>query len=184
MLAGMVKEGINLWGPAFMSELRMFDLSTTLAVMSFVPIMSLCSSIMIGFVNKLFGFREKRTMILFFAVCAAFLALLYINIAGGNMLVTLLSFGIVTSAITGACSLITVFIPLNFRRENRVSTAAGFVDCAVYMGAALSGPLLGAQADSSGWGGALLLWIGITLLAIILAVISRDYKRLHKSHAH
>jgi len=207
ILLGIIKEGVNLWGPSFMSDLQKNDLATTLSFMSFIPVMSFFGSMMIGFVNKLFGYREKRTMILFFAVCALFLTtLLYagagygagtgananavnvanaagLNALNGKLLLTLFSYGMITASINAAGSLLTVFIPLNFRREGRVSTTAGFIDCAVYMGAALSGPLLGALADRSGWSGAMLLWIGVALISIILSVLSRDYKKRSLSSA-
>ena len=190
LLIGIIKEGVYLWGPAFISETQRLDFSLALSFLSFVPILTLCCSLLIGVINRLFKYHEKHTMLLFSAVCSLSLTILLLGAgvgasagvgvgdgAGAGLPLTLASFGMTVTAITGAGSLLTVFVPLNFISYNRVSTAAGFIDCAVYMGAALSGPLLGMLADSAGWNGALLFWLIISLISISLALMSRDYKK-------
>jgi sugar phosphate permease len=76
-----------------------------------------------------------------------------------------------------ANNILTAFVPLNFKKERRVSTAAGSLDCAVYIGAAASGPLAGLLADTSGWTGIMNGWIGVCAAAVLCAVFSKNYKR-------
>jgi OPA family glycerol-3-phosphate transporter-like MFS transporter len=82
-----------------------------------------------------------------------------------------------SAAIFAVNNMLTAFVPLNFQKEGRVSTVAGILDCAVYIGAAISGPLAGFLVDRSGWTGVMNGWIGICGLSIIAALASKNYQK-------
>jgi sugar phosphate permease len=93
----------------------------------------------------------------------------------GNIIMVILAFFCILGSIFAANNMLIAFVPLNFQREDRISSTAGFLDCAVYIGAAISSPLAGMLADRFGWNGVIRGWIGVCVAAIILAIVSRNY---------
>ncbi len=175
VMQGIMREGIVLWGPTFLSESQHMDFQSALNILSIVPITNLCGTFATGFLNKKFRYREKRTLAMLFVLCGIFAGGLYLFAPLGAA-VPIVFFCLLSAMVFGANSVLTTIIPLNFRPLGRVSTAAGFVDCAVYIGAAISGPLLGMIADWGGWGSVILLWIGAAVISIALSLWSSDYK--------
>lgn len=176
VLQGIIKEGLSTWGPTFLSESQNISFTSTLNILSFVPVMSLCGVLLVGVVNKLCRYHEKRTLLLFYIACAVSAVLLNVS-SGGSLVLTLISYSLVSMSIMGINTILITFIPLNFFRDGRVSTTAGFLDCAAYVGAGLSGPLLGMLADKGGWKETTLFWAGAAVLSIVFTIISRDYKK-------
>ena len=176
VLQGIIKEGLSTWGPTFLSESQNIDFHRTLNMLSFVPVMSLCGVLLVGVINKLCRYHEKRTLVLFFIACAVSVVALYF--CSNSLTMTFISYSLISMSIMGVNTILITFIPLNFLREGRVSSTAGFLDCAAYVGAGLSGPLLGMLADQGGWKETTLFWIAAALISIVLTIISRDYKKV------
>jgi sugar phosphate permease len=137
--------------------------------------MNLLAVFFCGLVNRLFRYHEKSTIIFFLFFASAFALMLHFA-ASVNFIVMGLAFCGLSASIFAVNNMLTTFIPLHFMKAGRVSTAAGLLDCAVYIGAALSGPLAGLSADRLGWTGITAGWIAAAILALIAAFISRDYK--------
>ncbi len=175
VVQGLIKEGMNTWGPTFLSEAQHIDFSGALNLLSFVPALNLCGVLLVGVINRLFGYREKKTLLLFCAVSAASAAALYVS--SGSLALTVIFYGLFSTFIGGLGTVLISLIPLHFYREGRVSSAAGFVNCASYIGASLSGPLLGALSDHGGWKETTLFWAGAVLLSGMLLLFSRDYTK-------
>jgi OPA family glycerol-3-phosphate transporter-like MFS transporter len=176
MMEGSLKEGLTLWGPTFFSAFQKLSLDKALFLMSLVPLMN-CAGLVAGdIVYRRFGHQEKHTVIFFMAVALAFAVLLRAVANVSFILMDIAFFGLL-AAIFAANNILTAFMPLNFQKERRVSTAAGSLDCAVYIGAAVSGPLAGLLADRSGWTGIMNGWIGVCGIAVLCTVFFRNYKR-------
>jgi OPA family glycerol-3-phosphate transporter-like MFS transporter len=176
VLEGSIKEGITLWGPTFFSRFQKLPLDRALFLMSLVPLMNCLALAASGVVYKRFRYQEKPTIVFFMAVSLVLAFLLRIATGINFILMDAAFFGLL-AAILAANNILTAFVPINFKKERRVSTAAGSLDCAVYIGAAVSGPLAGLLADSSGWTGIMDGWIGVCVIAVLCAVFSRNYKR-------
>ncbi|MEL7601735.1 MAG: MFS transporter [Bacillota bacterium] len=175
VVQGLIKEGMNTWGPTFLSEAQHIDFSGALNLLSFVPALNLCGVLLAGVVNRLFRYRERNTLLLFCTLSAVSAAALYFS--SESLILTILFYSLVSTFITGLGTVLISLMPLNFYREGRVSTTAGFVNCASYIGASLSGPLLGMLSDHGGWKETTLFWAGAVLLCGMLILFSRDYKK-------
>jgi OPA family glycerol-3-phosphate transporter-like MFS transporter len=176
MLEGSLKEGLTLWGPAFFTEFQALSLERAVFIMSFVPLVN-CISLFAGAVlNRIFRYQEKYSLVFFMAAALSFAVFFRITMIVNSTLVHIAFMGLLASAI-GANYILTAIMPLNFQKERRVSTVAGFLDCAVYVGAAVSGPLAGFLSDHSGWPGIVNVWILICLFAVIVALFLKNYKR-------
>jgi sugar phosphate permease len=64
---------------------------------------------------------------------------------------------------------LTGVIPLEYCDAGKVSTAAGILDAAIYLGAALSGPTAGVLIDLAGWQGVMYGWIAVSGVSIVVA---------------
>jgi sugar phosphate permease len=176
MMEGSLKEGLTLWGPTFFSGFQKLPLDRTLFLMSLVPLMNCAGLVAGGIVYRRFRRQEKHTVALFMAAALVFAVLLRMA-AGVNFILMDIAFFGLLAAIFATNNILTAFMPLKFQKERRISTAAGSLDCAVYIGAAVSGPLAGFLADTSGWTGIMNSWIGVCGIAVLCAVFFRNYKR-------
>ena len=72
----------------------------------------------------------------------------------------------------------TSYLPLNLKKDGKVSTAAGTIDCSFYIGAAIAGPLIGIASEIFSWNGIFggILCIGMTALipAFLLLIRSKS----------
>lgn len=181
VIQGLIKEGMNTWGPTFLSEAQHIDFFGALNLLSFVPALNLCGVLLTGGFNRLFRYHEKKTLLLFCAVSAASAAALYFS--SGSLVLTIVCYSLVSTFITALGTVLISLIPLHFYKEGRVSTTAGFVNCASYIGASLSGPLLGMLSDHGGWKEITLFWAGAVLLCGVLLLFSRDYRKAAEQQA-
>jgi OPA family glycerol-3-phosphate transporter-like MFS transporter len=175
VLQGSIKEGLILWGPAFFSESLSLPMGRILFIMALVPLMNFAGLLFGALVNKLFRFQEKYTILFFLSVALFFLILMAAS--KGNFIMVILVFCCILGPFFAVNNILVAFVPLNFQREDRISSTAGFLDCAIYIGAAISSPLAGMLADQFGWNGVIKGWIGVCVAAIILAAVSRNYSK-------
>ena len=176
ILLGSVKEGLTLWGPTFFSEFRALPMDRVLAIMFLVPVMNMAGIAASGLVYRYFKYREKYTNMFFIVIALLSVCLVRLSMHG-SLAVMLAAISALAAAVFAVCNIATAFVPLNFQKEGRVSTAAGILDCAIYIGAAISGPLAGFLVDHSGWTGVINGWIAVCALAIIAALASKNYQK-------
>ncbi|GHV66771.1 regulatory protein UhpC [Spirochaetia bacterium] len=171
IMGGIVKEGLVLWGPNLLSESQSLPMEQVLFIMSLTPLMNLPVLILSGWVHKTFRQKEKYTLLIFSS--ASLLSVFLLRAVLDQGLVYMgLAFSLIFAALYALNNILTSFVPLNFYQEKRISTVAGFLDCAVYIGAAISGPLSGLMADSGGWKGVTECWIAVVAITIPLCFIS------------
>jgi OPA family glycerol-3-phosphate transporter-like MFS transporter len=173
---GAVKEGLNLWGITLFAESQSMTMEKVLFIMSIMPIANLLAIGLSAGINKKFCYIEKHTLIFFAVVAIIFAAMLYISMNSGVHLMSIAFCGMLASSFA-INNLLTAFVPLNFRQEGRISTVAGMMDCSVYLGAAISGPVTGFVADHSGWTGVSICWIFLSVLTLVITFFTQKYKK-------
>jgi OPA family glycerol-3-phosphate transporter-like MFS transporter len=172
ILEGTIKEGLTLWGPSFFSESRSLSIDKVLLIMSLAPFMNLLGLALSGMLNKLYRGREKRSIFCFMAGGIFFSSMMLLTFKGMLILLVIAVCGLFTATFA-ANNMLTAFVPLNFQKENRVSTVAGFLDCSVYIGAALAGPGIGALVENSGWGGVIAAWIIVCVAGSVFTLMGQ-----------
>ena len=171
---GIVKEGINLWGPLLLKETQNLDLKSTVGYIIIIPIISFFGSVLASWLNKFFNYREK--IVIFILMTASVFSIILFFILGKSsptIGATLLA--ITSGLINGTNSMLMTIIPLNFAKKGRVSSVAGFLDFSSYIGAGLSGVLTGFVSDLLNWNGVIIVWIGAILIGIISILIASTY---------
>jgi sugar phosphate permease len=182
LLNGSLKEGLTLWGPSFFAKYQSLPLEEVLRLMSFVPLMNLTALMCSGLINRLFKYRIKYTIAFFIILTVAFSLLLKAGMGKDYFIVDAAFFGLL-AFLLAVNNMIASFMPLYFRNEHRVSMVAGFLDCSVYLGAAISGPLTGFLADRSGWQGIIDGWLWVCVAAMVISFLSSDYQLKTRTNA-
>jgi OPA family glycerol-3-phosphate transporter-like MFS transporter len=175
VMAGAVKEGLSFWGPSLLVEQGEMGMEAALRLMSFIPVITALFIIANGFIinRALAGIRRMISLFALIASAAALLMRL-----GGiySFPVLLAAFYALMAAISSVNNLMTSYLPLEYRQDGRISSAAGLIDSSFYLGAAFAGPAAGAAADRFGWPG---IYTGLALVclaALAAAVFSMRSK--------
>jgi OPA family glycerol-3-phosphate transporter-like MFS transporter len=176
ILHGSIKEGLILWGPSLLMEARTISLERALSFMALTPVMNVIGLAAGGIIHKFFKYQEKYTIIFFLFVIIITIIILNISIIYFSVL-TIVATALLFASLFAVNNMLVTYMPLNFHTEHRVSTAAGFLDCAIYIGAACSSPLSGFIADHFGWFNVMNGWIMAGVIAVILAIFSHNYKK-------
>jgi OPA family glycerol-3-phosphate transporter-like MFS transporter len=176
MFQGSIKEGFNLWAPVFFSEVQAIPMDRVFLFLSLVPAMNFAGLALGKMVNRACKYQEKYTIVLFLSSALVSIILLRVVMHSSYILMDI-SFCTLLASIFAVNNMLTAFVPLNFRNERRVSAVAGFLDCAVYIGAAVAGPVAGFLVERFGWSGVINGWISVCVFALTSALLSRNYKK-------
>lgn len=175
---GVIKEGINLWGPTLLLEIPQRVGSSALLFSLLIPTMNLVGIFLSGWITQLFRGQERPAIARLLAACsiaAAGLVMFQNSLIGSAALLAAAS-----CFVYGANTLLLTVIPLRYQRYGLTSTVAGGLDAAAYLGAAASGILNGWLADSGGWGRVALIWCAVGLIAALL--VAENHRRLVKQN--
>jgi OPA family glycerol-3-phosphate transporter-like MFS transporter len=176
---GSVKEGFTLWGPAFFSESFTLPMDRVMVIMFIVPAMNIVALAASGLAYKCFRHQEKYSLSFFLITALVSAVLLRVSMTI-SLIASIAAVSGLSASLFAVNNTLTAFVPLNFQKERRVSAAAGILDCSIYTGAAISGPLAGFLVDRAGWPGVMNSWIvicGIAALAALTALIGKNYRK-------
>lgn len=171
LMQGLIKEGIGLWGPTFVSETHHMDMQSTTMLILFVPLMNFGGMTLAGWLNGILGRNEKLSSAILFGI--ATLSMFGLLWLGRYSIALALAFiGIASAAIYGVNTLLLGVLPLKYIRYNKVSSIAGFMDFCSYMAAAAATPLTGLLVTALGWNGAVWMWAAAAALGIGLLLLN------------
>ncbi len=163
---GVIKDGITLWAPTFLSETQNIGQEVLSFFSLAVPIMSLFGILCAGWLNKAFNQRQNISIIVLL-VCAGISCLGLYFLMNSNIYICTVLLGLASAFTYGANTLLLTLIPLKFIRYNRVSGVAGFLDFFSYVGAGLTGIVTGLVTDKFGWNGIILSWVTLAVIGIV-----------------
>lgn len=174
ILHGIIKESINTWLPTMMESLGSFSLSSTLGILLIVPIVNFIGIMLMKFIMSKgkanYYFTVFVLLLISFIVAVAASVFCDIHVA------VLVGLTIAMSGLMFAVNpVFTAFIPLDFERWNCVSTLAGLIDCAIYVGAAFSSPLTSILADGSDWSLVTVMWAIVLLIATVASALLKHF---------
>ncbi len=163
---GFVKESISVWGPTITGYLLGVDIKSSALVLLTVPFANLVGMFLAkGLIDRFKG-NEMKTLIFLFGGMTAASVLLFLF--QENMVAVTVILLAAVSAMPYGCN----SIPLMFSKYNLVSTLAGILDFASYIGAALSSLVLGMVLTNGNWFSAALIWAVMAAAVVVLCVIT------------
>ena len=127
--------------------------------------------------RRLFRGCEVLTSTVLFAI-AALLAVCICVTRTFSPILSLILFVLITGFMHSANACLTCFSPRRFEKYGRLSTGAGIVNAAVYIGSTLATTLLPVIFNAKGWNIALLVFAAVSVVgAIFSAVLIKPYSR-------
>jgi OPA family glycerol-3-phosphate transporter-like MFS transporter len=174
-LSGMIKDGLTLWGPTYLMERQNLDLSTAAILGALIPMAGAGGAVLAGYLSHRRGDRGEAPIV------AGLAALIMIAAAGlygigalGAVIPSLVALALIALGSHGMNGLLMTSLPLALGAEGEVSSAAGSMDFASYVGGGIAAALVGMLQDITGWGGVYLVWV---LVAGAIAALALHQSR-------
>lgn len=160
---GILKDGVTLWVPTYVSQFFDTEASTASLVTIILPLFNLVGVYLAVRLFKNVIKNEMMTATIMFSISVVSLTLLFF-FGRYSMIFAVIMLALTTASMLGVNTMFLTFIPLNFSNVGRASSVTGFLDACSYMASALSGVTIGVVASSYGWNVIVLTWIGIAFL--------------------
>ncbi len=175
LLSGMVKEGLNLWGPTYLVEEQSLGVLGAALSGLLIPLAGIGGQLVTGRVQRRVAAashatQQERPLVTGLAlVVAVGAAALYVVGGGRSPVAALLMLALVAAGSHGMNGLLMASLPLSLGRGAPVSAVTGALNFCQYLGAGLGAALVGTLVDHLGWGGAYGWWAGSALLIALIA---------------
>jgi len=170
LLSGLVKEGLNLWGPTYLVEEQSLGLFGAALSGLLIPATGIVGQMVTGRVQQRVARGQERPVVAGLGVVVALGAGALFVVAGRESLAAALgTLAIVAAGSHGMNSLLMASLPLSLGSRAPVSAVTGALNFCQYLGAGLGAVLVGGLVDRLGWGAAYGCWVACALLIVIVA---------------
>lgn len=160
VLMGALRDGVTTWMPTYIGET--YNLGAAVATLTGValPVFAMiCQKLSAVIYGKMNGKPLPAAA----SFCALAVAACLLILLGSNATASVLGAAMLTGAMHGTNSVLIMLMPSHFRNTGHVSTISGTLNACVYIGSALSTYGFAALSESAGWGGTILLWLGLSV---------------------
>ena len=169
VVQGMIKEGVNLWGPTMLTDIGgSVGVGLASAFSMLIPAFSTLGILAAGAIAKRLRDSSAGSLLLLFALGTLASGALYLFRAYFILSVVLIS--IMMACMSGANVLITVLVPMKYVRQNISAQVSGALNFLCYLGAGLGGATFGLTSQYWGWPGVFVLWFALCALAVAATV--------------
>ncbi len=165
VLQGMLREGVTLWMPAFVSDNFNHSNSVSILTTTLLPIFSIVAVAITRMLSK--RVQNEITLSAYFW-CASFISGAVLLFGMENMAVSVIMLTGLTSCMHAINFLLIGNLPAKFIKYGKISTISGVLNSCTYLGSAISTYVIAKIAELAGWGGNIVSWI---LIAVIGAVL-------------
>lgn len=168
MVVGAIREGAVFWMPTIFASV--LDLgSQSLAYLLLMPIAMLSGVLFAQWILGRFYENVKLAVLATMASSVVIAGLLVLSGERGSIL-TVLLIALLIAAVNAGNWFNISYYPLCFAERNIVSTLIGTFDFSSYLGASFMAGTLGVVLTRFGWRALTLLWLGLTVIAFVLAL--------------
>lgn len=175
ILTGVVRTSVVFWLPTYIAQYLGFSAKTAASIYTAATLVISMTSFIAVFIYERLRRDMDKTILLMFSSAALFFVLTYlVKIPAVNMVFIVLA--IMSS--NGAASMLWSRYCPSLRDTGMVSSATGFLDFLSYMAAATANLVFANAATTIGWGWLILVWFGLMLVGIAIAL---PYEKM-KSH--
>jgi len=183
MAQGIIKDGISFWAPMLLIETHNLDFSEGIGYILFIPLANLLGMYISNRLNKKFFHREKITVVILFSASIAFFIVLIIT-GSIHPILTILPLGLASGMLYGSNTVLLGVIPLAYKKYDRTSSVAGFLDFSSYLAAGIFALVSGILVANLGWNLIFIFWIAMAILGgiSILWSIKNDLILENKPH--
>ena len=174
ILTGVVRTTVVFWLPTYLSEYLHFSPDTAALIFT-VATLALSVSVFLA----VFAYEKLRNMqrVLFVAfLCSmlCFLAVFFVRQTAANVVLLVLA---ILCSNCAANLMWSCYCP-ELRDTGMVSGATGFLDFSSYMAASVASKLFADAVDGIGWSGLILVWFGLMVCGVVVAVCPTNFRKL------
>ncbi len=176
VITGVVRTTVVFWLPTYISQHLGFATETAAMIFSVATfIISFNSFIAVFIYERLGRNMDKMILIAFSTSAVSFGALYLFSHPAVNIVIMVLA---IMSSNWAASMLWSRYCP-SLRDTGMVSGATGFLDFMSYMAAAASSSIFATAVESIGWGNLILVWLGLMIAGVVIALPVWDRKKKH-----
>lgn len=175
----MIREALNVWIPTYLVDVHGHTSATAAQLSALFPLAGGASTLLAGSMSD----RATNRLALVWpllAIATAALAFLASPAAATHTQASTVALVLAAFCLLGPYSLLAGAIALDFGGRRGSATAAGLIDTAGYLGAVLSGYLLGTIVERQGWPAVFLTLAGVCFASVVVVWI---YTREHATVA-
>ena len=175
ILTGVVRTSVVFWLPTYIAQHLNFASEKATMLFSVATfIISFTTFIAVFIYEKLGHDMDKTVLIMFISSAVFFLLTYFVHLTVLNLVFIVLAI----MASNGAATMLWSRYCPSLRDTGMVSSATGFLDCLSYAAAALANLIFANAAPAIGWGNLILVWFGIVLVGVVIAL---PYKKMKKA---
>lgn len=178
LFSGMIKDSLTLWSPSYLVEVQGLSLSLAALAGAIIPLAGGVGALCAGWLLQRIPGRQETTVVSAMAgvIGLGAVALLWTRRVESPALAVAIM-GALALGSHGMNALLMTALPLSLGPTGRVSSAAGTLDFASYLGGGLSGLVAGLLQDAWGWPAVHGWWLAVALTIIALTRAPRRSDR-------
>ncbi len=180
VLQGMLKDGVTTWMPSYIADT--YNLGTKTAILTgvIIPIFNM-GAVTLGTKIHIKYLKNPCTCAGVFFVLSTIASGLLLMVTGKIAVMSVILSAVITGCMHGINLMLVCMIPAYFKDKGNVSTVSGIVNCASYIGTAISTYGVAVISQNLGWGFSIFSWMITSLFGGILSFICiRGIKNLVK----
>ncbi|MBP5428298.1 MAG: MFS transporter [Clostridia bacterium] len=178
---GLLRDGLTSWMPTLLRDTYRLDSVAAIMSSAILPIFSTVCVIFSGMLFLKLK-NEMTSSAIFWAITLASLGGLSFAI-GRSAILTIILLAFAMSGIQGVNHILTTRVPHRFAYAGMVSTIAGLLNSATYIGAAISGYGIALFSDAHGWYATVLAWLAVAVLGTVALVFCfAKWKKFTSEH--
>lgn len=175
-LSGMVKDALSLWAPTYLIEAQGLPLRSAGSWAATIPLAGGLGAFLSGLALHRSS-HQRETPIVAGAALLVMIGSVALTFLSSRNLPGLAIGAFALSALGshGINALLMTALPLRLGSEGNVSSAAGALDFASYVGGGLSGLVSGWLLDDLGWPAMFALWVVVSLVIALWSIKKNFY---------
>ena len=174
MLTGVVRTAVIFWLPTYINQYLGFSEDESTFIFSAATLVISLTAFISVFIYERLGHNMDKTILIMFSASAVFFALTYL-IKTPIINICFITLAVMASNAS-ATMLWSKYCP-SLRDTGVVSSATGFLDFLSYIAAAVSNVVFPGAVAVIGWGNLILVWFGLMILGIVVALPYGKVKR-------
>ena len=167
ILTGVIRTTVVFWLPTYIAQYLHYSSETSAKLFTTATLIISFTAFVAIFVYERLKRNMDLTILVMFTSSAMFFLLVYIV---EQPVLNLIFIVLAIMASNGAATMLWSRYCPSLRDTGMVSGATGFLDFVSYMSAAASSGIFANAVDDIGWGNLVLVWCGLMVIGIIVAL--------------
>ncbi len=174
VLTGVVRTSVIFWLPTYLSQHLDFSAIESASIFTATSFIISLTTFIVIFIYERLGHDMNKTILIMFSSAALFFSLtFFVGTPVANIIFLVLA---IMSSNGAATMLFSRYLP-SLRDTGMVATVTGYIDFVSYMAAAAANVIFANAATSIGWSGLILVWLGLMLVGVIIALPYDQWKK-------